>query len=50
MVDYGLKEVTYFGLLQNLVFGRIEPKEFMAQILRLASYWLRPSSLLKIFL
>jgi hypothetical protein len=38
MVDYGLKEVTYFGLLQNLVFGRIEPKEFMAQILRLASY------------
>jgi hypothetical protein len=36
MVDYGLKEVTYFGLLQDLVFGRIEPKEFMAQILRLA--------------
>ncbi len=32
MVDYGLKVVTYFGLLQDLVFGRMEPKQFMAQI------------------
>jgi hypothetical protein len=27
VVHYGLKEVTYFGLLQGLEFGRIEPKE-----------------------
>jgi hypothetical protein len=35
VVHYGLKEVTYFGLLLGLVFGRIEPKEFMAQISQL---------------